>query len=205
MANLSLYARVSTDTDPPLSDQLERLRAWAASEGHTVVGEFTDDNTRSLQADAARPALDRLCQLAFDGKTDMVAAVSLDRLGRSLKHLFGLLREFETLGVTVYIDNLALDTSNPAGQQAVSLLGALNDFDKAIMSERARRGYRKARAKGKRIGAPRLSPSKENRVAALLQAGVCPHRVRTLTNVGKAAIYRIKRDLECKPSDVEQH
>jgi DNA invertase Pin-like site-specific DNA recombinase len=73
------------------------------------------------------------------------------------------------------------------------------------MSERARRGYRKARAKGKRIGAPRLSPSKENRVAALLQAGVCPHRVRTLTNVGKAAIYRIKRDLECKPSDVEQH
>jgi DNA invertase Pin-like site-specific DNA recombinase len=200
MARIAIYARVAIETDPPLEEQLQMLREWAQAKGHDVVAEYTDESLTNLKKNEPRPGLDQLSYFAVRGKADIVAALSLDRLGRSIKHLLALMREFETLGVGVYVHNLALDTTTPAGTLMFSVLASLADFDRAVMSERSRRGVKKARAKGKRIGAPKLSPSLENKVAALLQSGVCPNRVRTMTHVGKSAIYRIKRDLECKPN-----
>ncbi len=203
MARIAIYVRVAIETDPPLEERLRMLRDWAQAKGHDVVAEYTDESLTNLKKNEPRPGLDKLSYFAVRGKADMVAALSLDRLGRSIKHLLALMREFETLGVGVYVHNLALNTMTPAGTLMFSVLASLADFNRAVMSERSRRGVQKARARGKRIGAPKLSPSLENKVAALLLSGVCPNRVRTMTHVGKSAIYRIKKDLECKPNAVE--
>lgn len=77
-------------------------------------------------------------------------------------------------------------------------------FDKAVRVEALCRGHRKARAKGVKIGAPRMPRSLEDKIAALLKAGVKPDRIRTITHAGKSAIYRIRKDLEAAALATEE-
>jgi len=197
---VTLYARVGLETDPPIADQLNVLRAWAASSGHEVVAEFSDENLTAVRSRDPRPGQDNAVRYGFRGLTDMVAAVSLDRMGRSLPHLIALMREFDSLGVGVYVADLDLDTTTEHGRLLHRLMAGLDSFQKALWGENVRRGQRKARSRGTRIGRPRMAPSTEAKIAAMLRAGVCPNRIRTLTHCGKAPIYRIKRELEeCLP------
>ena len=197
---VTLYARVGVETDPPIEEQFATLRAWAAAAGHEVVAEFSDANLTAVRSRDPRPGQDNASRWALRGLTDMVAAVSLDRLGRSLPHLIGLMREFDSLGVGLYVADLDLDTTTERGRIMHRLMAGLDSFQKAIWGENVRRGQRKARTRGTRIGRPRLAPSTEAKIAAMLKAGVCPNRIRTLTHCGKAPIYRIKRELEgCLP------
>ena len=55
-----------------------------------------------------------------------------------------------------------------------------------------------------KIGAPRMSRSLEDKIAALLKAGVKPDRIRTITHAGKSAIYRIRKDLEAAALATEE-
>jgi DNA invertase Pin-like site-specific DNA recombinase len=50
---------------------------------------------------------------------DMVAAWSVDRLGRSLTDLLGLLGELHSKGVDLFLHQQGLDTSTPSGARAV--------------------------------------------------------------------------------------
>jgi DNA invertase Pin-like site-specific DNA recombinase len=47
---------------------------------------------------------------------DVVAAWSVDRLGRSLQHLVGFLEELDAAGCDLYLHQQALDTTTPAGR-----------------------------------------------------------------------------------------
>lgn len=125
-----------------------------------------------------------------------IAAVSFDRLARSVGDLEKLLRELSVAGAGLYVADLDLDTRTPAGAAILRAVAAVVTFDKAVRVEALRRGHRKARAKGVKIGAPRMSRSLEDKIAALLKAGVKPDRVRTITHAGKSAIYRIRKDLD---------
>ena len=60
-----------------------------------------------------RPGFDRLLKDATARKIEMVAAWSVDRLGRSLQHLVGFLNELQALGCDLYLHQQALDTSTP--------------------------------------------------------------------------------------------
>jgi len=52
----------------------------------------------------------------------MIAAWSVDRLGRSLQHLVAFLGEVHAAGVDLYLHQQAPDTSTPAGK-AMQLCG----------------------------------------------------------------------------------
>lgn len=196
MARLILYARRALDTAPSTEEQFAPLRRWCASAGHEVVAEYADENIDTRMARDPRPYLDRAIFDTLRGAADAVAAVSLDRLGRSVGDLEKLLREFDVAGAGLYIHDIELDTLTPAGEAIRRALTALVAFERAARVEALRRGHRKAQAKGVKIGAPRMSRSIEDKIAALLKAGVKPARVRTITHAGKSAIYRIKKELE---------
>lgn len=196
MARFILYARRALDTDPTTEDQFAPLRAWCAAAGHEVVAEYADENIDTRAARDPRPYLDRAIFDTLRGAADGIAAVSFDRLARSVGDLEKLLRELSVAGAGLYLADLDLDTRTPAGAAILRAVAAVVTFDKAVRVEALRRGHRKARAKGVKIGAPRMSRSLEDKIAALLKAGVKPDRVRTITHAGKSAIYRIKKDLE---------
>ena len=86
---VTLYARVGVETDPSIEEQFATLRAWAAAAGHEVVAEFSDANLTAVRSRDPRPGQDNAVRYGLRGLTDIVAAVSLDRLGRSLNRRQG--------------------------------------------------------------------------------------------------------------------
>lgn len=196
MARFILYARRALDTDPATEDQFAPLRAFCAAAGHEVVAEYADENIDTRAARDPRPYLDRAIFDTLRGAADGIAAVSFDRLTRSVGDLEKLLRELSVAGAGLYLADLDLDTRTPAGAAILRAVAAVVTFDKAVRVEALRRGHRKARAKGVKIGAPRMSRSLEDKIASLLKAGVKPNRVRTITHAGSSAIARIRKELE---------
>jgi putative DNA-invertase from lambdoid prophage Rac len=80
----------------------------------------------------------------------------IDRWGRSLKHLVTSLAELDAYGIAFVSLRDNLDLSTPSGRLMMQLLGAMAEFERALIQERVRAGLRNARAKGKRLGRPRV-------------------------------------------------
>ena len=69
----------------------------------------------------------------------MVAAWSVDRLGRSLQDLVGFLTELRALECDLYLHQQALDTSTPAGRAMFQMLGVFAEFERSMIQELAAR------------------------------------------------------------------
>ncbi len=82
---------------------------------------------------------------------DIVAAWSVDRLGRSLQHLVSFLEELKAADVGLYLHKQGLDTSTPAGRAMFQMCGVFAEFERSMIQERIKAGL--ARTK-KRIGRP---------------------------------------------------
>jgi len=95
-------------------------------------------------------ALDRLHRAITRRQFDIVAAWSVDRLGRSLQDLVGFLGELHGAGVDLYLDRQGVDT--PAGKALFQMLGVFAEFERSIIQERIAAGIARARAKGTRSG-----------------------------------------------------
>ena len=104
----------------------------------------------------SRPALNRLMIDAQRRKFDAVLVWKLDRFGRSLRHLVNALAELEALGLTFISLRDNLDLSTPSGRLMFQIIGAMAEFERALIQERVRAGLRNARAKGRRLGRPRV-------------------------------------------------
>lgn len=83
----------------------------------------------------------------------------LDRLGRSLEHLIALSRELQDRGVDLAVLDQGIDTSTAVGRMFFQILGAIAEFEHALMSERTMDGLEAARARGRTGGQkPKLGP-----------------------------------------------
>lgn len=146
----AIYARVSTFDQEP-ENQLQELRRYVEARGWTSV-EFVDRGISG--AKDRRPALDDLLKAVRRRKVDVVLVWSLDRLGRSLKHLIALLDEFQHLDVGFISLREGLDCTTPAGRLQWQIIGAISEFERARLRERVMAGLERARSQGKRLGRP---------------------------------------------------
>jgi DNA invertase Pin-like site-specific DNA recombinase len=107
-------------------------------------------------------------------KIDIVAAWSVDRLGRSLQDLVGFLGELNGAGCDLYLERQAVDTTTPASRALFQMLGVFAEFERAIIQERINAGIARAREKGTKSGKPigraRLDPKIEDASAPRLPA-----------------------------------
>lgn len=152
----AIYARVSTTGHgQDVGLQLDELRQVARQRGWQVAGEFTDEGISGTAQ--SRPALDLMMDAARSGKLDLVAVWKLDRLGRSLQHLLGLLDELTTLGVGfVSVRDAGIDTTSPTGRLMLQLLGAFSEYERGLIRERVIAGVRRAQGHGKHCGRPKI-------------------------------------------------
>ena len=152
----ALYARVSTinnGQDPMM--QTRELREYCERRGWTVAGEYVD--TGISGAKDRRPELDRLMADAHKRRFDVVAVWKFDRFARSVSHLLRALDTFRVLGIEFVSLSESLDTATPAGRMVFTVLGAVAELERSLIAERVRAGLRNARAKGKRLGRPRMA------------------------------------------------
>jgi DNA invertase Pin-like site-specific DNA recombinase len=151
---VALYARVSTLNNQDPEMQLSELREYAGRRGWQVVEEFTDQGVSGCKE--SRPALNRLMADAYRRRFDAILVWKIDRFGRSLKHLVNALAELAALGVAFISLRDNLDLSTPSGRLMFQIIGAMAEFERALIQERVRAGLRNARAKGTRLGRPRV-------------------------------------------------
>jgi DNA invertase Pin-like site-specific DNA recombinase len=95
----------------------------------------------------SRPELDEALMIAARAG-DQLVITKLDRLGRSLEHLIALSTHLQARGVDLVVLDQGIDTSTALGRMFFQILGAIAEFEHALMSERTRDGLDAARARG---------------------------------------------------------
>jgi DNA invertase Pin-like site-specific DNA recombinase len=154
ITRVALYARVSTLNNQDPEMQLAELREYAGRRGWQIAEEFTDQGVSGCKE--SRPALNRLMSAACRRRFDAVLVWKIDRFGRSLKHLVNALAELAAFGVAFVSLRDNLDLSTPSGRLMFQIIGAMAEFERALIQERVRAGIRNAKSKGIRVGRPRV-------------------------------------------------
>ena len=188
LKKVALYSRVSTNhgQDPEL--QLRELREYAALRGWSVTREYTDTGISGSKD--SRPALNQLMADASRRKFDAVMVWKLDRFGRSLRHLVNALAELEALGVAFISLRDNLDLGTPSGRLMFQIIGAMAEFERSLIQERVKAGLRNAKAKGKRLGRPRVVVDQVE-VLALRNSGASWRAIAEKLGVGVGTAHRI--------------
>jgi DNA invertase Pin-like site-specific DNA recombinase len=190
MKRVALYVRVSTDGQT-VENQVRELKAVSKRHGWLIVETFDDNGISGAKGRDQRPAMRRLVEGIARRDFDMVAAWSVDRLGRSLQDLVGFLGEMHAKGVDLYLHRQGLDTSTPAGRAMFQMLGVFAEFERAMIQERVRAGLARARAQGKRLGRPRVGPKVEAAVRAARERGKGIRKIASELKIGVGTVQRI--------------
>src|SRR5262245_6846538 len=189
---IAIYTRVSTDGQS-VENQRRELLAVVERRGWEVVQEFTDHGISGAGGRDKRPAFDRMLKGATRREFDMVAAWSVDRLGRSLQHLVSFLGEIQAANVGLYLHQQALDTSAPSGRALFQMCGVFAEFERAMIVERVNAGLKRARAAGKVLGRPKIAAGIEAKIRnALAKGDKGILKIASEFGVGSGTVQRIK-------------
>jgi len=169
-ARVAIYARVSTTNHgQDASLQTREMRQFAEARGWTLADEYVDQGVSG--AKDSRPELNPLMADAKRRRFDVVLVWKLDRFGRSLRHLVNALAEFESLNIAFVSLSDNLDLSTASREAQFNIIGAMAEFEQALIQERVKAGIRNALAKGRRIGRPRVAVDAA-KIAALRASGL---------------------------------
>jgi len=152
--------------DPEM--QLRELREYVERRAWQISGEYVDRGISG--AKDSRPELNRLVADAYRRRFDAVVVWRFDRLARSVSHLLRALETLRALGIEFVSLSEQVDTSTPTGKMVFTVLGAVAELERSLIAERVKAGLRNARAKGKRLGRPRVALDAA-RIAALRAQG----------------------------------
>jgi DNA invertase Pin-like site-specific DNA recombinase len=187
---VGMYLRVSTG-EQTIANQERELTAAAERHGWTIASVFKDEGISGAKGRDARPGFDQLCKAITRRQVEMVAAWSVDRLGRSLQHLVVFLGELQASGCDLYLHQQGLDTSTPAGRALFGMLSVFGEFERAMIVDRMRSGMARARAQGKIIGRPAIAAEVREEIARRLATG--------------ATIYRVAKDMGLDRKTVDKY
>lgn len=116
---------------------------------------FTDEASGK---DTERPEFQKMLEYVREG--DVVYFESFSRVSRSLPDLLNTLDYFSSKGVAFVSLKEQIDTSGATGKLIVSVLGAINAYEREINAERREYGYRKA-LEAEKVGRPRAEKTQQ--------------------------------------------
>lgn len=131
------YVRVST-VEQNEARQLEAL------EKHHIDKWFTE---KVSAKDTKRPELQSMLEFAREGDTIYIHDFS--RLARSTADLLKLVELLTAKGVRLVSNKENIDSSTPTGKLMLTMIGAINEFERANLLERQREGIAIAKREGK--------------------------------------------------------
>jgi DNA invertase Pin-like site-specific DNA recombinase len=164
---VSIYSRVSTH-EQTTAGQLDELRSYCERRKWNIVAEYTDEGVSGSKE--SRPGLNHLLADAKRRKFDAVLVYRYDRFARSLLQLVNALCEFDTLGIHFISPHEGVDTSTPNGRLVFGIFATIAEFERELIRSRVRSGIAAARARGKKIGRPRVLPT-DSQINTLLGQG----------------------------------
>lgn len=147
------YARVSTK-DQHLELQLDALTKAGCEKIYQDI---------ASGARTERPALNEVINKLRAG--DVLVIWKLDRLGRSLNHLIGLVNELMERQIGLQSLHDPIDTTTAQGRLSFNLFASLAEFERDLIRERTQAGLSAARARGRKGGRPKGIPQKAEATA----------------------------------------
>jgi DNA invertase Pin-like site-specific DNA recombinase len=185
---VAIYARVSTTNHgQDVTLQTRELREYIEHRGWQVTDEYVDIGISGTKE--KRPELDRLMWDAHRRRFDAVVVWKFDRFARSVSHLLRALETFKAQGIEFVSFSEQLDTSTPAGKLVFTVLGAVAELERSLIVERVKAGLRNAKAKGKRLGRPKVGVDAA-RIAGLRTAGRSWSEIACQTGWTKGTVQR---------------
>lgn len=184
MSKVALYLRVSTQ-DQSCELQRTELTRYVESRGWEIHQIFEDKATGT---NGNRPMLKALLRDARERQFDILICWKLDRLFRSLKDLIATLQELTELKIDFISlkDNIDLTTSS--GRLMMHMLGAFAEFEASLIKERVRAGLNNARAKGKRLGRPKVRD--DARIQSLRATGLSVRQIAAQIGTSIGSVQR---------------
>jgi DNA invertase Pin-like site-specific DNA recombinase len=185
--DVAIYARVST-ADQHNEIQIRELTQYAERRGWRVAGVYQDQMSG---AKAQRPGLDALMANARLHQFDAVIVWKLDRFGRSLINCVTGIQELTTAGVRFLAVSQGLDTdaANPTSRLLLNILASVAEFERELIKERVSAGLKHAKAKGTRIGRPRVVFDRQ-RALDMRQQGMSYPAIARALGVGYGTVVR---------------
>ncbi len=116
------------------------LRAAGAEEIHS----------EQVSSIARRQGLENA--ISYCRRGDTLIVTKLDRLARSVTHMWEIVRRLNEKGVALRILDLSIDTGSPTGKLILTVMGGIGEFERRMMLERQREGIAKAKAEGRYKG-----------------------------------------------------
>ena len=187
---VAFYVRVSTDGQTTENQRLE-LEKVASARGWEVVTVFNDNGVSGSKGREYRTQFDALIKDATRGKFDLVAAWSVDRLGRSLQDLVGFLSELHGVGCDLYLHQQGIDTTTPAGKAMFQMCGVFAEFEHTMIKERVKAGLERAKAKGVTLGRPTIKPMTRQAILDGKAAGLSLRKIAASAGVSVGTVHNI--------------
>lgn len=198
---VAIYLRVSTG-EQTTANRRRELEAVAKRNGWEIVGRFEDRGVSGAKGRDKRPGFDALLKGVMRREFDLVAAWSVDRLGRSLQHLVETLGDLNATGTDLYLHQQALDTSTPSGRALFQMCGVFAEFERSMIRERVNAGLARAKAEGVTLGRPRLetleddeSAKKATAIVAMRAKGIGIRKTASALGVGVGTVMRLTKSI----------
>lgn len=177
------YARTSTvDQEAGLEAQERDLKATGCTR---VFSEQVSSVGRRSRLDAA---------LDFVREGDTLVVTKPDRLARSVADLLAIVARLEAKCVGLRVLSMGgseVNTGTPTGRLMLTMLGAVAEFERALMLERQREGIAKAKGAGKYKGRAPTARRKAEEIRRLRDDGVKPTEIAVRLGIGRASVYRV--------------
>ncbi len=183
----AIYARVST-ANQSLDPQLRDLKRYAQARGINVFKVYTDKGVSGVKEN--RPALDELRADARKKFFNTVLVWRFDRFARSSHHLVSTLEEFIALGINFISYSESIDLGSPMGKAMFTIISAMAQLERDIISERVKAGLRNAKANGKILGRSPVDEETKEKIKELRNKGVSIRNVAKQLNIGKSTVER---------------
>lgn len=130
------YIRVST-MEQNEQRQLEAMKKYGIEKWFVEKVSAKDTN---------RPKLQEMLEFVREG--DTVHIHDFSRLARSTKDLLEIVDTLNRKGVTLVSNKESIDTSTPTGKLMLTMIGAINEFERTNLLERQREGIAIAKRNG---------------------------------------------------------
>ena len=166
------YTRVSTDEQAVSRNGLEAQHEAIASESTRREWDVEYFSDEGVSGKLIAPRLQEVLQLLAAGQGDGLVVAKLDRLSRSIVNAANIIESAQAQGWSLVILDLGVDLTTAAGRMMAFNLVNFAQYERELISERTKAALAAKKARGERIGRPRVAtPSVVRRIVRYRDAG----------------------------------
>ena len=171
--------------------QLQELEKIVEFNGWQIIKKFVDHGISESKGASKRPAFNSMCIGIMSKEFDLIMAWSVDRLANSFQHLEIFFNKLYSKNIDLFLYKQGVNTTVPTGKIMFQMLSVFSDFERTMIKERINAGLTRAKAKGKKLGRPKVSSKVENKIKELRSTGKGIRKIASELRVGVCTVKRV--------------